>query len=147
MKKKKKTVFNEKQMSETLIIVILLVLLFFMLWMFWPKRKLIEIEPQKSSRNLLKSSSNNAIYSSEKSNKSLSESQIPSDMIGSFGTDLRQGTSEPSFKSSTRKMSDNPLSTEQYSRYSKKYRNVNFDVDFNNETFHDVPTLDESWPE
>jgi hypothetical protein len=94
---KKKTVFNKKQMSETfiLIIVILLVLLFFMLWMFWPKRKLIEIEPQKSSRNSLKSSSNNAIYSSEKFNKSLSESQIPSDMIGSFGTDLREGTSEP----------------------------------------------------
>jgi hypothetical protein len=44
-------------------------------------------------------------------------------------------------------MFDNPLSTEQYSRYSKKYRNVNFDVDFNNETFHDIPKLDESWPE
>ena len=70
-------------MSETLIliIVILLVLFFFILWMFWPKRNLIE--PQKSSRNSLKSPSNNAIYSSEKFNKSLSGSQIPSDMIGS----------------------------------------------------------------
>ena len=41
-------------------------------------------------------------------------------------------------------MSDNPLSLEPYSRYSSKYRETDFDPPDDN--YHDIPTLDESWP-
>jgi hypothetical protein len=69
---------------------------------------------------------------------------VEDSMIGSFGTNLREGTSQPSFKSSTKSVSLNPLSTDPFSRYSSKMQESDLDID--SEDYPDIPNLDEFWP-
>ncbi len=63
-------------------------------------------------------------------------------MIGSFGTDLKEGTSQPSFKSSTQYFTSNPLSTDPYSKYSTKTQESDFDDEV---VYTDIPSLDPLW--
>jgi hypothetical protein len=110
-----------------LLSVILLVLGFLLLWIFWPKPKMTQAPSTNDIRGI-----------------TLSKLMVEDSMIASFGTNLREGTSQPSFKSSTRSDTLNPLSTDPLSRYSSKMQDSDLDVDF--EIYSTIPNLDESWP-
>jgi len=113
-------------MDLILIIVLGLVCFIIVLWIFWPRRTFIV-------NSIAKSVVNNEIKSKS--------------MIGSFGTDLQEGTSQPSFKSSTCSNTLNPMSTDPSFISSKTKNDLDFDYDYDKQNNLDIVLLDPSWPD